>query len=136
MRKIITGNFDVPPSDSDADLLTYARQKAHTQYHPTSTCAIGSVVDPDLQVLGLDGLRVVDASVMPTVVRGNTNAPTIMIAEKAADLIIARGVGRSLLLGRFRRVVSPVPATAEVIRPSGAPAGARLRCDCELTDCR
>jgi choline dehydrogenase len=89
MRTIVTGNFDVPASDSDADLLTYARQKAHTQYHPTSTCAIGSVVDPELRVLGLDGLRVVDASVMPTVVRGNTNAPTIMIAEKAADLITA-----------------------------------------------
>ena len=89
MRTIITGNFDVPPSDRDADLITHARQKAHTQYHPTSTCAIGSVVDPDLKVFGLDGLRVVDASVMPTVVRGNTNAPTIMIAEKAADLIKA-----------------------------------------------
>jgi choline dehydrogenase len=89
MRTIITGNFDVPPSDTDADLLSHARQKAHTQYHPTSTCAIGSVVDPALRVFGLDGLRVVDASVMPTVVRGNTNAPTIMIAEKAADLIKA-----------------------------------------------
>jgi choline dehydrogenase len=89
MRTIITGNFDVPPSDTDADLLSHARQKAHTQYHPTSTCAIGSVVDPALRVFGLDGLRVVDASVMPTVVRGNTNAPTIMIAEKAAGLIKA-----------------------------------------------
>jgi choline dehydrogenase len=87
MRTIIAGDFDVPASDSDTDLLAYARQKAHTQYHPTSTCAIGSVVDPELRLLGLDGLRVVDASVMPTVVRGNTNAPTIMIAEKAADLI-------------------------------------------------
>jgi choline dehydrogenase-like flavoprotein len=89
MRTIITGDFDVPPSDSDADLIAHARQKAHTQYHPTSTCAIGSVVAPDLRVLGLDALRVVDASVMPKVVRGNTNAPTIMIAEKAADLIKA-----------------------------------------------
>jgi choline dehydrogenase len=89
MRKIITGRFDVPPSDSDADLLAHARQKAQTQYHPTSTCAIGSVVDPELRVFGLDGLRVVDASVMPSVVRGNTNAPTIMIAERAADLIKA-----------------------------------------------
>jgi choline dehydrogenase-like flavoprotein len=89
MRTIITGDFDVPPSDSDADLIAHARQKAHTQYHPTSTCAIGSVVAPDLRVLGLDALRVVDASVMPKVVRGNTNAPAIMIAEKAADLIKA-----------------------------------------------
>jgi choline dehydrogenase len=89
MRKVVTGNFDVPPSDSDADLLAHARRTAQTQYHPTSTCAIGSVVDSELNVMGLRSLRVVDASVMPNVVRGNTNAPTIMIAEKAADLIKA-----------------------------------------------
>jgi choline dehydrogenase len=89
MRKVVTGDFDVPASDSDADLLAHARRTAQTQYHPTSTCAIGSVVDTELKVLGLGSLRVVDASVMPNVVRGNTNAPTIMIAEKAADLINA-----------------------------------------------
>jgi choline dehydrogenase-like flavoprotein len=89
MRKVITGHFDVPPSGSDADLLAHARRTAQTQYHPTSTCAIGAVVDSELKVLGLDALRVVDASVMPTVPRGNPNAPTIMIAEKAADLIKA-----------------------------------------------
>ncbi|MGH3780065.1 MAG: GMC family oxidoreductase [Pseudonocardiaceae bacterium] len=89
MRKVITGDFDVPASDSEADLLAHARRTGQTQYHPTSTCAIGSVVDSELKVLGLEGLRVVDASVMPTLVRGNTNAPTIMIAEKAADLIKA-----------------------------------------------
>ena len=58
-----------------------------TIYHPTSTCAIGSVVDSELRVHGVEELRVADASVMPSIVRGNTNAPTIMIAEKAADLI-------------------------------------------------
>jgi choline dehydrogenase len=89
MRNVITGDFDVPASDADADLIAYARRTAHTNYHPTSTCAIGSVVDSELKVLGLDGLRVVDASVMPTVMRGNTNAPTIMIAERAAELIKA-----------------------------------------------
>jgi choline dehydrogenase-like flavoprotein len=92
LRKVIAGDFDVPASDSDADLLAHARRTAQTGYHPTSTCAIGTVVDSELKVLGLQGLRVVDASVMPTVPRGNTNAPTIMIAEKAADLIrVGRG---------------------------------------------
>ncbi|MEA2127220.1 MAG: choline dehydrogenase [Solirubrobacteraceae bacterium] len=89
MRRVTTGDFDVPASDSDADLLAHARRTAQTQYHPTSTAAIGSVVDNELNVFGLKSLRVVDASVMPAVPRGNTNAPTIMVAEKAADLIKA-----------------------------------------------
>ena len=58
--------------------------------HPTSTCAIGSVVDTELRVEGVEGLRVVDASVMPSVTRGNTNAPTIAVAERASDLIAGR----------------------------------------------
>ena len=93
MRKVITGQFDVPASDGDADLRAHLLRTAQTDYHPASTCAIGSVVDNELKVFGLDGLRVVDASVMPTVVRGNTNAATIMIAEKAADLIAHRPSG-------------------------------------------
>ncbi len=76
-----------PASDSDADLLDYIRQYSHSIYHPTSTCAMGQVVDAELRVLGVEGLRVADASVMPSIVRGNPNAPTIAIAEKAADLI-------------------------------------------------
>ncbi|HQT87727.1 MAG TPA: FAD-dependent oxidoreductase [Acidiphilium sp.] len=83
----ITGPHQVPASESDADLWDYIERYTHTVYHPTSTCAIGPVVDPALRVHGVQGLRVVDASVMPSVVRGNTNAPTIMIAERAADLI-------------------------------------------------
>lgn len=66
------------------------REKTETLYHPAGTCAIGSVVDEELRVLGVDGLRVVDASVFPTVPRGNTNAPVIAVAERAADLIRGR----------------------------------------------
>jgi choline dehydrogenase len=75
---------DVP---SDELLEDLARHYALTVYHATSTCRIGSVVDADLRVLGVDRLRVADASVMPNVTSGNTNAPTIMIGEKAAELI-------------------------------------------------
>ena len=80
--------FQAPALDADDDeLRAYIAEQTMTIYHPTSSCAIGPVVDLRLRVHGVDGLRVVDASVMPTIVRGNTNAPTIMIAEKAADLI-------------------------------------------------
>ncbi|WP_433672134.1 GMC family oxidoreductase [Nocardia sp. CA-136227] len=87
LRELTTGEFLTPAGDSDAELLDFAARTAQTLYHPTSTCAIGAVVDPRLRVLGVDGLRVADASVMPSVVRGNTNAATIMIAEKAAAMI-------------------------------------------------
>ena len=76
---------------TDEQLLGHVRDWAQTLYHPAGTCAMGSgdsaVVDPQLRVHGIEHLRVVDASVMPAIPRGNTNAPTIMIAEKAADLI-------------------------------------------------
>lgn len=76
----------------DVAIARHIREKGETFYHPTSTCRMGddelAVVDYTLKVHGIDRLRVVDASVMPTIVRGNTNAPTIMIAEKAADLIL------------------------------------------------
>ena len=81
-------------SQTDEQLLDYARRRGGTVYHPTSTCKMGvdamAVVDPELRVHGLDGLRVADASVMPTVVSGNTNAATIMIGERAADMVRQR----------------------------------------------
>jgi choline dehydrogenase len=77
----------VPESSSEEHLLAFARLVTQTLYHPTSTCAIGAVVDSELRVLGAEGLRVVDASVMPSVPRGNTNAPVMMVAEKAATMI-------------------------------------------------
>ena len=93
VKSIITSPFSVPESDSDEHIADFVRRVGMTLYHPTSSCAIGRVVDSRLRVLGLDGLRVVDASVMPAVVRGNTNAPTIMIAEKAADMIVQDSFG-------------------------------------------
>jgi choline dehydrogenase len=74
-------------SDSDADLRAHMARNSQVLYHPVGTCAMGSVVDAELRVHGVEALRVVDASVMPVVVRGNTNAPTIAIAERAADMI-------------------------------------------------
>ena len=78
--------------EDDAEIVPFVRATSETLYHPVGTCAMGTdpdaVVDGDLRVHGVAGLRVVDASVMPVITRGNTNAPTIMIAEKAADLIL------------------------------------------------
>ena len=80
-----------PGTRSDAEVETFIREQAETLYHPVGTCRMGhdelAVVDSQLRVRGLDGLRVVDASVMPAIVRGHTSAATLMIAEKAADLI-------------------------------------------------
>jgi choline dehydrogenase len=86
--------FVAPESDSDDVLRAHLARRTQTLYHPVGTCAMGSgpeaVVDPDLNVYGVEALRVVDASVMPVVPRGNTNAPTIAVAERAADLIRGR----------------------------------------------
>ena len=91
LGELSTGMLIGPDSLSDEDIEAHCRQRLQTLYHPVGTCRMGdeptSVVDRELKVRGVDGLRVVDASVMPTVPRGNTNAPVIALAERAADLI-------------------------------------------------
>ncbi len=79
---------------TDDDIRNVLRNRVDTVYHPVGTCKMGvndplAVVDPTLKVHGMQGLRVVDASIMPTLIGGNTNAPSIMIGEKAADMIKA-----------------------------------------------
>jgi len=95
LRRFIDSEYlPGPHVQSDEDLLEYARKTGGTTFHQTSTCRMGpdpmAVVDAELRVHGMEGLRVVDASIMPTVASGNTNAPTIMIAEKASDMIRGR----------------------------------------------
>ena len=97
LARILIGEYlpgDTVP-DEDEPLSDFVRQYAKTVFHPAGTCRMGNddaaVVDPKLKFKGIDGLRIADASVMPTVTSGNTNAPTIMIAERAADFI-ARGL--------------------------------------------
>ncbi|MBD2248358.1 GMC family oxidoreductase N-terminal domain-containing protein [Nostoc sp. FACHB-888] len=91
------GEEIAPGADKQSDpaLVAYVREACDTVYHPVGTCKMGidsmAVVDPELRVHGIEGLRVVDASIMPTITTGNTNAPTIMIGEKAADLIKGAG---------------------------------------------
>ncbi len=88
------GDWCMPDREpaNEEEIIRFVRERSETLYHPVGTCKMGNdemaVVDADLRVHGLQGLRVADASIMPAIVRGNTNAPTLMIAEKAADLIL------------------------------------------------
>ena len=94
VRALITEEHAPGPSvpDDDAAILEWVRNTATTIYHPTGTCKMGTdamaVVDPRLRVHGVEGLRVADASIMPVITSGNTNAPAMMIGEKAADMIL------------------------------------------------
>mgnify|MGYP005629307739 FL=1 len=92
---MITGEYSPGQSvgaDDDAAILEWARDTATTIYHPTGTCKMGrdplAVVDARLRVHGIEGLRVADASIMPVITSGNTNAPAIMIGEKASDMVL------------------------------------------------
>jgi choline dehydrogenase len=89
---VVSEVYPGPDKVSDEDILEFCRKTGSTVYHPTSTCRMGNdplaVVDQRLRVRGIEGLRVVDASVMPDLMSGNTNAPVIMIAEKASDMIL------------------------------------------------
>jgi len=92
MQQFVESEFQPGSAvETDEQLLDYAQRRGGTVYHPTSTCKMGvdalAVVDPELRVHGVEGLRVADASIMPTVVSGNTNAATIMIGEKAVDML-------------------------------------------------
>jgi len=96
----ITGEEIAPSAklQSDEELLEWVRNNAETTYHPVGTCKMGSdplaVVDRELRVHGIDGLRVADASIMPTLTSGNTNAPAIMIGEKCAEMVLAAAAAR------------------------------------------
>ncbi|MBX2867885.1 MAG: choline dehydrogenase, partial [Acidiferrobacterales bacterium] len=91
LNSVIENEFTPGNSiQTESEIVDYIRQTADTVYHPTSTCIMGSedrlsVVDNACKVYGIENLRVVDASVFPTVISGNTNAPVIMVAEKIAD---------------------------------------------------
>jgi choline dehydrogenase len=90
VREIVPGDV----ARSDADLSAYIRREAYTVHHPVSTCRMGqdpqAVVDPQLRVVGIEGLRVADAAVFPSIIGGNTNAVVMMVAEKAADMMSGR----------------------------------------------
>jgi len=93
MRDYVAEEYRPGPAvETDADILEFAKNFGATIFHPSGTCKMGSdalsVVDRRLRVHGLEGLRVVDCSIMPNLVSGNTNGPVVMIAEKAADMIL------------------------------------------------
>lgn len=110
-REVVPGRV----AETDEELIAYIRAHAYTVHHPVSSCRMGAesdpgaVVDPQLRVIGLEGLRVADASVFPSIVGGNTNAVVVMVAEKASDMLLARAPLRSAVLEQSAREHAAVP---------------------------
>ncbi|HEY4451694.1 MAG TPA: GMC family oxidoreductase N-terminal domain-containing protein [Solirubrobacteraceae bacterium] len=125
MRPYCADPFNTPSGDDDAALRAHIARTTFAVYHPVGTCRMGedeaAIVDPELRVNGLEALRVVDASVMPVVPRGNTNAPTIAIAERAADLIRH---GRALAEPASPAAVGASAVQAAAQPPAAQPAAA------------
>ncbi len=113
-----------PDVRSDAEIDAWVRRKADSAYHPSCTCKMGgdamAVVDPECRVRGLEGLRVVDASIMPSVVSGNLNAPTMMMAERACDIIRARAPlpAEMVPVTVFRGPIKQHPAERPLLEPA------------------
>ncbi len=117
-KRVRKEHFPGDGVSSNAELEQYARQYGRTSYHPVGTCRMGgdarSVVDPQLRVRGIEGLRICDSSVMPRLVSSNTNAPSIMIAEKASDLVRGRTV--AAMPAAAASVAFPATRTTQEVR--------------------
>jgi len=110
-KYVLAERYPSKDAQTDEDILAYIRQYASVDYHPVGTCKMGSdemsVVDPQLRIRGLDGIRVVDSSIMPNLISGNTNAPSIMIGEKGASIILKEKPLRSVFGSQDNAYVQP-----------------------------
>ena len=126
LSELTTGAYGAPAGDDDASLIAHIERNTTTIYHPVGTCGMGRVVDAELRVLGMESLRVVDASVMPTLVRGNTNAPDDH-DRRARRRSHPRPAAGPAPTGRPRAVpASPEPVPAPDRSRSPAPERTRI----------